>query len=51
MELYSNRDQYLQHCENARNVILNRYSRQQAAVVLENHLEQIIENRTHNTVR
>lgn len=51
MELYSNRDQYLQHCENARNVILARYSRQQAAVVLENHLERIIANRTHNTVR
>ena len=51
MELYSNRDQYLQHCENARNVILDRYSRQQAAVVLENHLERIIANRTHNTVR
>lgn len=50
MELYSNRDQYLQHCENARNVILNRYSRQQAAVVLENHLERIIANGTRNTV-
>ncbi len=51
MELYSNLDQYLQHRENARNVIMNRYSRQQAAVVLEKHLERLITNGSHNTVR
>ena len=51
MELYSNLDQYLQHRENARNVIMNRYSRQQAAVVLEKQLERLITNGSHNTVR
>ena len=51
MELYSNLDQYWQHRENARNVIMNRYSRQQAAVVLEKQLERLITNGSHNTVR
>lgn len=51
MELYSNLDEYLQHRENARAVIMNHYSRQQAAVELENHLERLIANRNHNMVR
>lgn len=51
MELYSNLDQYLQHRENTYAVIMNRYSRQQAAVVLENHLERLIANGVQNTVR
>ena len=51
MELYSNLDEYLQHRENTRAVIMNHYSRQQAAVVLENHLERLIANGVQNTVR
>lgn len=51
MEMYSNLDQYLQHRENTRTVIMNHYSRQQAAVVLENHLERLIANGVQNTVR
>ena len=51
MELYSNLDEYLQHRENTRTVIMNHYSRQQAAVVLENHLERLIANGVQNTVR
>ena len=51
MELYSNLDEYLQHRENTRAVIMNHYSRQKAAVVLENHLERLIANGVQNTVR
>ncbi len=51
MKLYSNLDEYLQHRENTRAVIMNHYSRQQAAVVLENHLERLIANGVQNTVR
>lgn len=51
MELYSNLDQYLQHRENTYAVIMNRYSRQQAAVILEKQLERLIANGVQNTVR
>lgn len=50
MELYSNPEQYLQHRENARAVIMNHYSRQQAAVVLEKHLKRLTGCEPHSKV-
>lgn len=50
MELYSNCDKYLQHRDNARSVIMNYYSRQQAAVILEKHLDRLITYGVNNEV-
>ena len=41
MELYSNRDGYLQNRDHAHSVILTRYSRQGAAIILENYLNML----------
>ena len=48
LDLYEHTDEYLQHRERTKTVMLEQYSRQKAAAVLEQELKMLLNNGTHS---